>query len=114
MTMVRRPGFTLLAALLAFLAILGVFALSGWHSAMVDDADPVHAVSIGHVDPAPDKADPDGPVHLVAHATAQFLSIGMAARPSAFPTRGERVWVPLVPSFRDGSDAAGILRPPQG
>lgn len=114
MTMVRRPVFTLLAALLAFAAIFGVFALSGWHSAMVNDADPVHAVSIEHVDTASKQTDPDGPIHLVAHTIAQFLSIAVPATKSVFPALSERIWPLLVPFFRDGSDPSGILRPPQG
>lgn len=111
---VRRPGFSLFGALLSFAAILGVFALSSWHSAVVDDADPVHAVSIGQSDGGHNKADPDGPIHVVAHATASLVSI--EGQPVATVIRGlaDEAWLPFVSSFRADSDPSGLLRPPQG
>lgn len=114
MMTVRRPGFALFGALLAFAAILGVVALSGWHSAMVDDSDPVHAVSIGQSDGDHKKADPDGPIHVVAHATASLVSI--EAPPVATVLLGlvDQTWLPLVSRFRAGSDPSGPLRPPRG
>lgn len=114
MVTVRRPGFSLFGALLAFAAILGVFALSGWHSAMVDDADPIHAISIGQSDGGHNRVDPDGPIHVVAHATASLVSI--EAQPVATVLLGlaDEAWLPLVSSFRADSDPSGLLRPPQG
>lgn len=109
----RRSHFALFGALLAFAAILGISALSVWHSAMVNDADPIHAVSVGHIDGAPSKTDPDGPLHVLAHATGQFLSIDSQPATSVFAALVERVWTPLTAFFRDGSDPSGLLRPPQ-
>ncbi|GHH25937.1 hypothetical protein GCM10008023_39870 [Sphingomonas glacialis] len=114
MMTVRRPGFSLFGALLAFAAILGVFALSSWHSAVVDDTDPIHAVSIGQSNGRHKKADPDGPIHVVAHATASLVSI--EAQPVATVLQGlaDQAWLPFVTLFRAGSDPSGPLRPPQG
>lgn len=114
MTTVRRPGFLLLGTLLAFAAILGVLTLSAWHSVMVNDADPVHAVSIGQSNGDHKNADPDGPIHVVAHATASIVSIAFPLIAAVMVTPVERLWSSLVSFFRDDSDPSGPLRPPQG
>lgn len=114
MMTVRRPGFSLFGALLAFAAILGVFALSSWHSAVVDDADPIHAVSIGQSDGGHNKADPDGPIHVVAHATASLVSIEAQLVATVLLGLADQAWLPFVSLLRAGSDPSGPLRPPQG
>lgn len=108
-----RPLFALLGALLAFAAMLGIASLSVWHSTMVNDADPIHAVSIGHVDGAASKSDPDGPLHVAAHATGQFLSINIQSATTVLASLTERVWTPFASPFRSGSTQFGLLRPPK-
>lgn len=109
----RRPRFMLFGVLLAFTAMLGVLALAGWHSAMVNDADPVHPVSVRHVDSAPSQTDPDGPIHVVAHATGQLLPVASPPATPVFSAPVERAWAPIASSFHDDSDPSGLLRPPQ-
>lgn len=109
----RRPYFALLGALLAFAAMLGIASLSVWHSTMVNDADPIHAVSIGHVDSAASNTDPDGPLHVAAHATGQFLSIDPQSATTILATLPERIWTPFTSLFRDDSAQSGLLRPPR-
>lgn len=109
----RRSRLALFGALLAFAAMLGTSALSVWHSAMATDTDPVHAVSFDHVHIAAGDTDPDGPLHLVAHATGQFLSIASEPARSVLAGRMARVWTRLTVAFRNGSDPSGLLRPPR-
>lgn len=109
----RRSRFALIGALLAFAALLGISSLSVWHSTMVNDADPIHAVSVGHVDADAGKTDPDGPLHVVAHATGQFLSIDIQPATTVFAARAEQVWTLFKDAFRDGSAQSGLLRPPR-
>jgi hypothetical protein len=109
----RRPYFALLGALLAFMALLGISSLSVWHNAMVNDADPIHAVSVGHIESAESNSDPDGPLHVAAHATGQFLSIDIQSPATIFAAQAERVWTSFTSLFRDGSAQSGLLRPPR-
>lgn len=109
----RQPYFALLGTLLALAAMLGIASLSVWHSTMVNDADPIHAVSIGHVDSAPSNTDPDGPLHVAAHATGQFLSIDPHSATTILAALPERIWTPFTSLFRDGSAQSGLLRPPR-
>ena len=113
MMTVRRPGFALVGVLLALAAMLGVLALASWHSAMVNDADPVHAVSVRHLDGAPGEADPDGSLHVVAHATGQFLSVASLPATPVFSAPVARAWAPVTTFFQDDSDPSGLLRPPR-
>lgn len=114
MMLVRRPGFSLFGMCLAFAAILGVFTLSGWHSAMVNDADPVHASSIGQSQGEHNKADPDGPIHVVAHAIASIVGISLPQVATVTLVPVVRLWSPHTSFFRAGSDSSRLLRPPQG
>lgn len=108
-----RSRLALFGALLAFVAILGLSALSVWHSAMVNDADPVHAVSVGHIDGTAGTADPDGPLHVAAHATGQILPIANEQATTIFADRIERIWARFAAAFRSGSDPSSLLRPPR-
>ncbi|PJG45757.1 hypothetical protein CAF53_24010 [Sphingobium sp. LB126] len=110
---VRGSRFRLLGAILALLAILGLTALSTWHSAVVHDADPIHAASIGHVD-GQQQPDPDGPVHVAAHATSQWLALGEQSAPPIFPTVLELTWAVFDVPFLTGRGPAELLRPPRG
>jgi hypothetical protein len=109
----RRSYFALLGALLAFVAMLGISSLSVWHSTMLNDADPIHAVSVGHIDSATSNPDPDGPLHVAAHATGQFLSIDTQSATTVLTTRAERIWIPFTSLFRDDSAQSSLLRPPR-
>ena len=70
---IRRSRSAMFGAVLAFLALFGLFAVSGWHNAMVHDDDPIHAVSIEHSHGSSSQTDPDAPVHVLAHATGQWI-----------------------------------------
>ncbi|WP_343526197.1 hypothetical protein [Sphingomonas sp.] len=105
---------TLLGAVLALVAMLGLVALSGWHSAVVHDDDPVHVASVEHVHGSSQQADPDGPIHVLAHAMGQWIAL---AGPSATPMRFalvNRVWPIALYDLRAGIDPSELLRPPRG
>lgn len=110
----RRPRFAFLGALLAFSAMFCLVGLSGWHSASVHDHAPAHAATVEHDHDHSRQADPDGPVHLLAHATGQWIAL---ADPLAMPALADLpnlAWSVLDPSFRVGIDPSELLKPPRG
>jgi hypothetical protein len=114
MTTVRRPRFSRLGALLALVAMLGFFALSSWHNAIVHDDDPVHLVSVEHDHGSSAQTDPDAPIHVLAHATGQWIDIaGPISKPLMF-TAAPRLWSIGVFHLRGAIEPAGLLRPPRG
>ncbi len=111
---VRRSHFALLGAVLALVAMLGLTALTSWHSAIVHDEDPVHAVSVGRVTGLPQPTDPDRSIHVAAHATSQLLPVGESVEPSAFATVSAPAWPVFDARFRNSRDPSELLRPPRG
>lgn len=110
---VRRSWFALLGAMLAIMAMLGLTALSTWHSAVVHDGDPIHAASIGRIN-GQQQPDPDGPIHVAAHATGQWLALAEQSAPSVFPMVSELTWAVCDVPFLNGREPAELLRPPRG
>lgn len=120
MTIARRPRSVLLGAVLALAAMLGFAALSGWHSAAIHNDDPGHVTSLEHSheqadhDKHEDHDDPDGPIHLAAHANGQGLALaGQAVAPfSSAPI--ENAWLSFDSPLKGGIDPSELLRPPRG
>jgi hypothetical protein len=109
----RRSRFPFAGAILAVVALLGVIAVSGWHNTLVQDDDPVHAASIAH-DHAPSKqADPDAPIHLLAHAMGQWVSTTGSFTIAVVMVLADRRWSARAAPFHGGVDPAELLRPPQ-
>lgn len=110
----RRSRSALVGAVLALVAMLGIFALSGWHNAVIHDDDPVHFVSVQHDHGSSRQADPDGPIHVLAHATSQWIGfagtfvtpVPLAVVAQAWPI-GDYV-------LRGGIEPSELLRPPRG
>jgi hypothetical protein len=109
-----RSRSALLGAVLALVAMLGFAMLSGWHSATIHDDDPVHMTSAEHTHEHADHDDPDGPIHLAAHASGQaFALAGQAVGPvSSAPI--ENAWFSFESPLRGGIDPSELLRPPRG
>ena len=109
----RRSHSAFLGAFLAVIALFGIIAVSGWHNAIVHDDDAIHVGSIEHDHAPTNKEDPDAPIHLLAHAMGQWVSI---AGPFATPIAAviaDRSWSTLNAWLRSGIDPAELLRPPQ-
>jgi hypothetical protein len=109
-----HPQFALLGAVLALIAVLGLSALSGWHSASVQDLDPVHAASVEHSHDRSVPGDPDGPIHVAAHATGQWLAAAGHFLSPAATLMTRQVWMTVAAPIPGGFDPAGLLRPPRG
>ncbi|QBM75942.1 hypothetical protein E2E30_09305 [Sphingomonas sp. AAP5] len=110
----RRSRSALLGAVLALVAMLGLIGLSGWHGAIVHDDDPVHAVSIEHSHGGSDQTDPDGPIHVLAHATGQLLTLDAATATLRATVVSDRTWPTGIAGLLRGIGPSGLLRPPQG
>lgn len=108
-----RPRFALLGAVLAFVALLGLGVLSGWHSAAFHDHAPAHAQSAEHMHERSGQGDPNSPIHMAAHSSGQWL----AATGEAFFHGGVAVTRPawtMIASVPGGSfDPSSLLRPPR-
>ena len=110
----RRSRSALMAALLALLAMLGVAALSGWDGATFHADDPIHAASVRHDRIDDIRRDPDGAVHLAAHATGHGIAIPNDAATPTPPLETQVAWTPGVAIFGPGLTDASLLRPPRG
>ncbi len=109
----RRPRSAFTGVILVVIALFGIIAVSGWHSAIVHDDDAIHASSVKHDHAPSDQGDPDAPIHILAHAMGQWVSItGPLALPIA-TAMVDRNWSPLAQAFRNGVDPAALLRPPR-
>lgn len=111
---VRRPSFALLGAVLALVAMLGLSALSGWHSATIHDHAPVHASSAEHSHEKSDQKDSDGPIHVLAHATGQWLAAAGQPLVPTFSLVKKLAWASVPPVISGGLDPSKLLRPPRG
>lgn len=102
-----------LATLLAFIAVLGMVALSGWHGATIHDDDPVHAASVEHSHADTDQDDPDGAIHLAAHAVGQSLAVPAHIEPSHLVVELASIWPSGELAGLRGLDPTSLLRPPR-
>ncbi len=110
----RRLRASAIGAMLALVAVLGLVALTGWHHAVVHDDDPVHAVAVRHDHASTALADPDGSVHLLAHATGQWIAFAATAPTAPALTDVVRIWPIGRHDLGSGIDPSGLLRPPRG
>ncbi|WP_332790657.1 hypothetical protein [Sphingomonas sp. GB1N7] len=88
--------------------------LSGWHGAIVHDHEPFHAASVEYDHDRSKPSDPDGPVHMLAHATGELIAL---AGPLATPTVAvvsDQSWSPRDTFLRSEIDPSELLRPPRG
>ncbi|MHA0337297.1 hypothetical protein [Sphingomonas aquatilis] len=110
----RQTRSALLGAVLALVAMLGLVMLSSWHNAMVHDDDPVHLVSVEHDHGSSNQADPDGPIHVLAHATGQWIPFADVVPSSVQATTATRTWLAGIYHLRGSIEPSGLLRPPRG
>lgn len=102
-----------LGSMLALLAVLGMTALTGWHSATFHDDDLRSAAFVQHEDGAKGQTDSDGPVHLAAHVVGEgILATTQAAAPLGAPV-ATRPWPSSETVLGTGADPVGLLRPPR-
>lgn len=111
---IRATRSALLGAVLALVAMLGVVALSSWHNAIVHHDDPVHLLSIEHDHGPSNPADPDGPVHVLAHVTGQWVATADAVTAPVLFTVAAQVWPVGDYRLRSGIKPSELLRPPRG
>lgn len=110
----RHPRSALFGAVLALVAMLGLICVSGWHNAIVHDDDAVHAVSIEHSHDAPEKSDPDAPIHVLAHATGHWVAFAETFPSPRAVLVSDRDWAIDTDRLRSGIDPSELLRPPRG
>lgn len=121
----RRSSSALFGAVLALVAMLGLVAASGWHSAMVHDHvprqvgavdhDQAHPVAAEHDDHAPAKqTGGDGPVHLLAHVAGHWVAFDAPATAPLPTIAAARAWSILTASLPGGIGPSKLLRPPRG
>lgn len=108
-----RSRSAFFSAVLAVIALFGVIALTGWHNAIVHDEDAIHLSVIEHRHTPPKQADPDAPIHLIAHAIAQWVSTSGPFTTPIVTVTADQTWSALDASFRSGIDPAELLRPPR-
>jgi hypothetical protein len=116
MMTVSRSRSALFGAVLALVAMLGFAALSGWHSATIHDDDGVQATTIEHSHEHADRDnndDPDGPIHVAAHATGQGLALTGHAIAAFLRSGAEIAWISFDSLLRSGIDPSELLRPPR-
>ena len=108
----HRSRSAILGALLALLAVLGMSALSTWHSADFHDHDPAHVASVAqvHDDQTP---DPDNAIHLAAHMVGQGIALPNATAAPAYSAALGTRWPIDRTDLRPGLDPASLLRPPR-
>lgn len=110
----RKSRRTFLGAVLAVIAVFGLIALSGWHNTVVHDDDAIHVTSIEHRHGPSKQADPDAPIHLLAHAVGQWVATtGLLAAPAVSMIVLHN-WAAFEACLRGGIDPAALLRPPRG
>lgn len=110
----RRSQSALFGAWLALVAVMGLFVLSGWHNAVVHDDDPIHVVSVEHDHGSSRQTDPDGPIHVLAHATGQWISFAAPFQAPTLFAVADRVWSSGVYRLKGGIEPSELLRPPRG
>lgn len=103
-----------MAPMLAFLAVLGMSALGGWHAATFHDDTPELTVSVEHVHAADVMDDhDDNVVHVAAHAVGHAFEIPAHAAPSIQLAGIAPAWPTVVTTDRAGTGPTSLLRPPR-
>lgn len=103
-----------MAALLALLAMLAMTALSGWDGATFHAVDPLHAAAVQHDRVDDMRSDPDGAVHVAAHAAGHGLAIPDDAATPMPPLARRMAWMPAIAIMGPGLHGSSLLRPPRG
>lgn len=109
----RKPRPTFLGAVVAVIAVFGLIALSGWHNAVVHDDDAIHVTSIEHRHGSSRQADPDAPIHSLAHAVGQWVTTAGSLTAPAVAMSAAHNWATVEVCLRSGIDPAALLRPPR-
>lgn len=112
----RKSHSAFFGAMLCVIAMFGVIALSGWHSAFVHVHAPVGVAAIDqdHGHHAPKTVDEDSPTHALAHATSQWVAQEQAVASVASIVSPSRDWAFSNAVILGKIDPFGILRPPRG
>jgi hypothetical protein len=109
----RQSRTALVAALLAFMAIFSMNAISGWHASHFhDDMELAHSLSADHDHGAPG-SDTDNLVHIAAHCIGHNVGLPgqFAALTRSFAQAGS--WsIPRVAILK-GASPPSVLRPPE-
>lgn len=110
---VSRPLAPLLGALLAFVAVIGMTALSSWHGATVQIGEPAHAVSVIHVHGDRMPADPDAAIHVAAHMAGEGMNLPGVSVARPYAAAADRLWLPASAVMPEALAPPSLLRPPR-
>lgn len=111
---IRNPRLAVLGALLAMIALFGIVGVSGWHNAVIHSHDHVHAAAADQTPVPAKQTDTEAPIHLLAHAIAQWVA-PTGSIPAPLRTFiVNRVWLLLAVVPEAGIDPYPLLRPPRG
>lgn len=103
-----------MATVLAFLAVLGMTALGGWHAATFHGDVPDVTLAISHVHVADVMDDHDANVvHVAAHAVGHAFEVPAHAAPSVALAEVALVWPRLDGIDRAGTGPTSLMRPPR-
>jgi hypothetical protein len=110
----HRSRIAVLATLLAFLAVLGMTALGGWHAATFHDDVPDVTLAVSHVHVADVMDDhDDNVVHVAAHAVAHAFAVPTDVAPSFALAEVAPAWPTRESVDRAGTGPTSLLRPPR-
>ncbi len=102
------------ATLLAFLAVLGMSALGGWHAATFHSDETELTISADHVHVADVMDDhDDNVVHVAAHAVSHAFGIPANTAPSVQLARVVLAWRTIDSILPAGTGPTSPLRPPR-
>ena len=111
---ISRARASLLPFLLAFVALLGMNALSLMHNISPHDDQHTHIVSIDDHDHGDEgKSDPDSTVHLAMHAIVHGVDLPASGEVQIVQGAVIRSWAIVASPVFQGFDTASLLRPPQ-
>lgn len=111
---IRSPHIAVLGALLAIIALFGVVGVSGWHNAVIHSHDHVHAATADQPPVPAKQTDTEAPIHLLAHAIAQWVAPTESIPAPLRTLIVGRVWLLLAVVPEAGIDPYALLRPPRG
>lgn len=109
----HRSRLAILGALLALLAVLGMSALSTWHSADFHDHDPARVASTAQAHDDDSPTDPDHAIHAAAHLVGHGVALPMEVTSLAHSGSTDPRWIVDRAGLLPGLDPASLLRPPR-
>ncbi|KQN94339.1 hypothetical protein ASE95_05775 [Sphingomonas sp. Leaf231] len=110
MTAWRRVSASVIGALFALIAVLGLIALSTWHGSIVHDDASLHMVQVHD---AGFDDDADSLIHVAAHSAGHGLAMPSSTTPLPRLTSGGQRWPECLTAMLSGLDPGSILRPPR-